>query len=81
MYLAPKDAVVVFVRRSDAEPARFMAGIRKVETEFDLGRNDLKLGAHQQSLSAVAEFDDLSEAVKAVGKRLTELFNQGQNHS
>jgi hypothetical protein len=58
---------------SDTAPARYMVGIRKVEAEFDLGRNDLRLGAHQKSLSEVGEFDDLSEAINSASKRLREL--------
>jgi hypothetical protein len=73
MNLTKGSAVVLFVRRSDTEPARYMAGIRKTKSAFETSTNDLKLGA-QKSLSELGEFGTPNEAVNAASERLLELL-------
>lgn len=68
--LKPKQAIVCFVRRGEGKPVRYMAAIRKAETEFHPVRNDLQLGGFQQSISELGEFDNPVKALDALMEKL-----------
>ena len=73
MQLKPKEAIVLFIRRGETEPARYMVGIRKAETGFD-SRHDLQVGIHQEAISVVGvEFDDLTQAINTACEKLQGL--------
>ena len=76
MDLQPKEAIIIYIRRSETNPARYMAGIRKTETAFNTANNDLEVEARQQAISELGEFDDLSEAVNAASERLKGLTSK-----
>jgi len=72
MQLKPKEAIVLFIRRGETEPARYMVGIRKAETGFD-PRHDLQVGIHQEAISVGGEFDDLTQAINTACEKLQGL--------
>ena len=76
MHLEPKEAIILFIRRSETKPARYMVGIRKAETGFHHGRNDLEVGAHQQPLFELGEFEDLVQAINAASEKLRGLTSK-----
>ncbi len=76
MQLEPKEAIIVFIRRDETKPSRYMVGIRKAETGFHHGRNDLEVGARQKSLSELGEFNDLAQAVNAASEKLKGLTSK-----
>jgi hypothetical protein len=75
MQLNPKDAVVLFIRRSDSEPTNYMLGIRRAETELD-GNHDLRIVQVQESVSEVGKFDTLEEAIHTGARRLDQLVGK-----
>ena len=75
MQLNPKDAVVLFIRRSDSEPTSYMVGIRRAETEFD-GNHDIRIVQVQKSVSEIGTFDTFEGAALAGAKGLERLIDQ-----
>ena len=76
MQLNPKEAIVLFIRRSDSEPATYMVGMRKAESEFALGTHDLRIGGMQEALSAMGKFHSLEEAIVAGARGLEQLISK-----
>jgi hypothetical protein len=72
--LEPKEALVVFIRRSETAPTRYMAGIRKTQTNFHPELNDLRLTGPQVSVSELGEFDDLGQAIEKACDKLRGLI-------
>jgi hypothetical protein len=70
MSLRPKEAIIIYLRRSETCPARYMAGIRKADTSFQPTHNDLQIGSFQEPIFELGEFGNLDEAINAASKKL-----------
>lgn len=71
--LEPNEALILFIRKSDATPARYVAGIRKADAYFSSITHDLSLSDLQESLWASEKFDSLDAAIDASGAKLKSL--------
>jgi hypothetical protein len=65
LQLSPGEALILFIRRSPDNPARYMAAIRTCETELD-ARKDIHLSSFQRTISETGrQFDSLQAALDA----------------
>jgi hypothetical protein len=71
--LEPNEALILFIRKNDVTPARYMAGIRKSEIYFNPNTNDLSLDDYQDSVAVLGEFGSLDEAIDASSAKLKSL--------
>jgi len=73
LQLSPGEALILFVRRSPVDPARYMVGMRACQTEFD-ENHDLQPALLQRSISETGrQFDSLQAALDAGVQGLQEV--------
>ena len=71
--LEANEALILFIRKNDAVPPKYMAGIRKAEIYFHPNTNDLSIDDYQDSVAVLGEFRSLDEAIDASSAKLKSL--------
>lgn len=65
LQLFPGEALILFIRRSPDDPARYMVAIRACQTEFD-DNKDIHPTAFQRTISEIGkQFESLQAALDA----------------
>jgi hypothetical protein len=76
MELQPKETIIIYIRKGETTPVRYVAGIRKADTTFHPVHNDIEIDTFQQAVSDPGEFYDLSEAINAASEKLKALISK-----
>ena len=71
--LEPNEALILFIRKNEVTPARYVAGIRKADAYFSSITHDLSLSDLQESLWTSEKFDSLDAAIDASSAKLKSL--------
>jgi len=72
LILYPEEALILFIRRSPADPPQYMVGIRACQTVFE-GAKDLQPVNVQRSVCEGGEFPSLEEALDVAVQRLRQV--------
>lgn len=70
--LYPEEALILFIRRSPADPPQYTVGIRACQTVFNEAK-DLQPTNLQRSVCEGGEFPSLEEALDAAVERLRQV--------
>jgi hypothetical protein len=72
LILQPEEALILFVRRSPADPPRYIVGIRACQTSFD-HRKDLQPVNVQRTICEAGESTTLNQALDVAVQRLQQV--------